>query len=56
MGVKDEKGLLGLGWGDNFCMGGFGVIMSWSVLKKVVFYIEYCLKNLLMFYEDVEVG
>lgn len=55
-GAKDEKGLLGLGWGDNFCMGGPGVIMSRSVLKKVVPHIEYCLKNLLTSHEDVEVG
>lgn len=55
-GAKDEKGLLGLGYGDNFCMGGPGVIMSRSVLKKVVPHIEYCLKHLLTSHEDVEVG
>ncbi|PFX22746.1 chondroitin sulfate synthase 1-like [Stylophora pistillata] len=55
-GAKDEKGLLGLGSGDNFCMGGPGVIISRSVLKKVVPHIEYCLKHLLTSHEDVEVG
>lgn len=55
-GSKDEKGLLGLGSGDNFCMGGPGVIISRSVLKKVVPHIEYCLKHLLTSHEDVEVG
>ena len=37
-------------------MGGPGVIMSRSVLKKVVPHIEYCLKHLLTSHEDVEVG
>ena len=55
-GTRDEKGMLGLGWGDNFCMGGPGVVMSGSTLRKVVPYVDYCLKHLLTTHEDVEVG
>eukprot|EP00794_Sanderia_malayensis_P010062 gene10062-11091_t len=55
-GRRDEKGQLGLGWGDNFCMGGSGIVMSRSTLRKVVPYFEYCLKHLVTIHEDVEVG
>ncbi|XP_001638185.2 chondroitin sulfate synthase 1 [Nematostella vectensis] len=55
-GNRAEKGLLGLGYGDNFCMGGPGMVMSRSVLKKVVGHIEFCLQNLVTSHEDVEVG
>ena len=55
-GRQDEKGMLGLGWGDNFCMGGPGVILSRSTLRKVVPYVEYCLQHLVTSHEDVEVG
>lgn len=55
-GAKDEKGLLGLGNGDNFCMGGPGMVMSRSVLKKMIPHVEYCLQNLVTSHEDVEVG
>lgn len=55
-GRQDEKGMLGLGWGDNFCMGGPGVILSSSTLRKVVPYLEYCLQHLITSHEDVEVG
>lgn len=56
VGVKEEFGMFSLNFGDNYCIGGLGVILSWSVLKKVVFYLEYCLKIVLIIYEDVEVG
>lgn len=55
-GAKAEKGLLGLGYGDNFCMGGPGMVMTRSVLKKVVPHVEHCLQNLYTSHEDVEVG
>ncbi len=55
-GRQDEKGLLGLGWGDNFCMGGSGIVLSRSTLRKVVHYLEYCLNHLVTTHEDVEVG
>jgi len=56
VGNQEEKGKLGLGLGDNFCMGGPGVVISSSALRKVVPYLEHCLQNLLTTHEDVEVG
>ena len=55
-GARSEKGMLGLGWGDNFCMGGPSAILSSSTLRKVTPYFEHCLKNLITTHEDVEVG
>lgn len=55
-GTQSERGQLGLGSKDNFCMGGPGMIMSKSVLKKLGPHLEYCLKNLVSSHEDVEVG
>lgn len=55
-GNQEEKGRLGLGVGDNFCMGGPSVVISSSALRKVVPYLEYCLQNLVTTHEDVEVG
>ena len=55
-GLASERGQLGLGPKDNFCMGGPGMIMSRGVLKKVAPHLEYCLKNLVSSHEDVEVG
>ena len=55
-GLASERGQLGLGPNDNFCMGGPGIIMSRSVLKKLAPHLEYCLKNLVSSHEDVEVG
>ena len=37
-------------------MGGPGVLMSRSTLRKVAPYLEYCLQNLYTTHEDVEVG
>lgn len=56
VGARDERGRLGLGPKDNFCMGGPGMIMSRTVLKKLAPHLEYCLENLLSYHEDVEVG
>lgn len=55
-GLPSERGLLGLGPTDNFCMGGPGIIMSRSVLKKLAPHLEHCLNNLVSSHEDVEVG
>ena len=55
-GTASERGQLGLGPTDNFCMGGPGIVMSRSVLKKLAPHLEYCLKNLVSTHEDVEVG
>lgn len=55
-GARNEKGMLGLGWGDNFCMGGPSAVLSASTLRKVTPYLEHCLKHLVSIHEDVEVG
>ncbi|XP_028399134.1 chondroitin sulfate synthase 1-like [Dendronephthya gigantea] len=55
-GLPGERGKLGLGPNDNFCMGGPGMIMSRSVLKKLGPHLEYCLQNFVSSHEDVEVG
>lgn len=56
VGARDEHGRLGLGPLDNFCMGGTGMVMSHSVLKKLAPHLESCLENLLSNHEDVEIG
>ena len=56
VGRVEEQGKLGLGPRDNFCMGGTGVIMTQSVLRKLVPHLEYCLQNMASVHEDVEVG
>jgi chondroitin sulfate synthase len=55
-GLVNERGQLGLGPNDNFCMGGPGVIMSRSVLKKLAPHLEHCLNNMVSTHEDVELG
>lgn len=55
-GLPRERGRLGLGPSDNFCMGGPGMVMSKSLLKKLGPHLEYCLKNVLSNHEDVEIG
>lgn len=41
---------------DNYCIGGPGMILSQSTLRKIAPHIQYCLKNLYTTHEDVEVG
>ena len=57
-GAKKEKGMLNLLPGDNYCMGGPGVVFSRSVLKKVVPHIEHCLLKAPKshMHEDTELG
>ncbi|XP_002730458.2 chondroitin sulfate synthase 3-like [Saccoglossus kowalevskii] len=55
-GSKDEFGRLYLDPGDNYCMGGTGMIFSRETLKRMVPNISACLKNLYTTHEDVEVG
>ena len=55
-GRAENKGKLGLDSGDNFCMGGPGVVFSSGTLKKVAPYLEHCLDNVVSHHEDVEVG
>ena len=55
-GIQSEKGVLGLGHADNYCMGGPSAVLSASTLRKVAPYLEYCLHNLMTTHEDVEIG
>jgi len=57
-GAKTERGMLNLLPGDNYCMGGPGVILSRSVLKKVAPHIEHCLLKAPKshMHEDTELG
>ncbi|KAI8507303.1 Chondroitin sulfate synthase 1 [Branchiostoma belcheri] len=55
-GKEHEVGKLGLGPGDNYCMGGPGVIMSRETLRRISPHISHCLKNLYSPHEDVEIG
>lgn len=56
MGARDELGKLALEPGENFCMGGPGVIMSREVLRRMVPHIGECLQEMYTTHEDVEVG
>uniref|UniRef100_A0A8C6ST22 Hexosyltransferase n=1 Tax=Neogobius melanostomus TaxID=47308 RepID=A0A8C6ST22_9GOBI len=56
MGARDELGKLALEPGENFCMGGPGVIMSREVLRRMVPHIKECLQEMYTTHEDVEVG
>ncbi|XP_033115702.1 chondroitin sulfate synthase 1-like [Anneissia japonica] len=56
LGSKEEEGLLNLKQGENFCMGGPGMIFSRETLRRMIPHISYCLKNLWSTHEDVEVG
>lgn len=56
VGKEQERGKLGLGEGDNFCMGGPGVIMSRGVLKRVTPHLKFCSNNTSTSHEDTEVG
>ncbi|XP_007905570.1 chondroitin sulfate synthase 1 [Callorhinchus milii] len=56
LGTSDELGKLALEPGENFCMGGPGVIMSREVLRRMVPHIGECLREMYTTHEDVEVG
>jgi len=51
-----EEGRLDLDWNQNFCMGGPGVVLSWTTLSLMREKIPSCLANLVTSHEDVEVG
>ena len=51
-----EEGRLGLGWRQNFCMGGPGVILSSAALRLTAPLLPSCLKSLVTQHEDVELG
>lgn len=56
IGTTEEKGKLGLEEESNFCIGGTGIVMSSSVLKKIHRHLDYCIKNTATAHEDSEVG
>ena len=56
IGKVYERQSLNLGVGENYCIGGPGVVLSRSFLKKVVQHVDYCLENILSSHEDFELG
>nr|XP_021489789.1 chondroitin sulfate synthase 3-like [Meriones unguiculatus] len=56
LGNTEELGKLGLEPGENFCMGGPGMIFSREVLRRMVPHIGECLREMYTTHEDVEVG
>ncbi|XP_054667207.1 chondroitin sulfate synthase 3-like [Grus americana] len=56
LGNIEELGKLGLEPGENFCMGGPGMIFSREVLRRMVPHIGECLGEMYTTHEDVEVG
>ncbi|KAG5272672.1 hypothetical protein AALO_G00168100 [Alosa alosa] len=56
LGTMEELGKLALEPGENFCMGGPGMIFSREVLRRMVPHIRTCLREMYTTHEDVEVG
>ncbi|XP_064164106.1 chondroitin sulfate synthase 3 [Anguilla rostrata] len=56
LGTSEELGKLALEPGENFCMGGPGMIFSREVLRRMVPHIGACLREMYTTHEDVEVG
>ncbi|XP_043916251.1 chondroitin sulfate synthase 3-like [Protopterus annectens] len=56
LGTTEELGKLALEPGENFCMGGPGMIFSREVLRRMVPHIGECLREMYTTHEDVEVG
>ncbi|XP_047425616.1 chondroitin sulfate synthase 3 [Mugil cephalus] len=56
LGTPEELGRLALEPGENFCMGGPGMIFSREVLRRMVPHISTCLREMYTTHEDVEVG
>ncbi|KAJ8252355.1 hypothetical protein COCON_G00216670 [Conger conger] len=55
-GAQNELGTLALEPGENFCMGGPGVVMSREVLRQMAPHIGQCLREMHTHHEDVELG
>ncbi|CAG0916335.1 unnamed protein product [Notodromas monacha] len=53
-GRKEEAGSLFLGPGDNYCMGGTGIIFSRKTVAEVAPNVFECANNLRTFHEDIE--
>ncbi|XP_076876093.1 chondroitin sulfate synthase 3 [Brachyhypopomus gauderio] len=56
LGTTEELGKLALEPGENFCMGGPGMIFSREVLRRMAPNIGTCLREMYTTHEDVEVG
>lgn len=56
IGTKETKHKLGLIRNECYCLGGPGVIMSRSVLKKIGPNLDSCLRETVTREEDVELG
>ncbi|XP_033952517.1 chondroitin sulfate synthase 3 [Pseudochaenichthys georgianus] len=56
LGMAEELGRLALEPGENFCMGGPGMIFSREVLRRMVPHISTCLREMYTTHEDVEIG
>ncbi|XP_028973013.2 chondroitin sulfate synthase 3 [Esox lucius] len=56
LGTAEELGKLALEPGENFCMGGPGMIFSREVLRRMAPHIGTCLREMYTTHEDVEVG
>ncbi|NP_001082817.1 chondroitin sulfate synthase 3 [Danio rerio] len=56
LGTTEELGKLALEPGENFCMGGPGMIFSREVLRRMVPHIGSCLREMYTTHEDVEIG
>ncbi|XP_072938408.1 chondroitin sulfate synthase 1-like [Epargyreus clarus] len=55
-GTKADRDALALGYNENFCMGGPGVLISREMLRRVAPHLMYCLKHVYTMQEDVELG
>ena len=56
LGTKEEFGQLSLEENENFCMGGPGIVLSRTTLKRLAGHIDHCLRNSYTTHEDVEIG
>ncbi|XP_072928097.1 chondroitin sulfate synthase 3-like [Hemitrygon akajei] len=56
LGTSQELGKLALEPGENFCMGGPGMIFSREVLRRMVPHLGECLRQMYTSHEDVEIG
>uniref|UniRef100_H2Z1X9 Hexosyltransferase n=1 Tax=Ciona savignyi TaxID=51511 RepID=H2Z1X9_CIOSA len=56
LGNAEERGRLSLMHGENYCMGGPGMIFSREVLRRVGPHIRECVHQLYSWHEDVEIS
>nr|XP_002129676.3 chondroitin sulfate synthase 1 [Ciona intestinalis] len=56
LGNAEERGRLSLLHGENYCMGGPGMIFSREVLRRIGPHIRECVHHLYSWHEDVEIS